>query len=143
MVGTLKALNFLFSVRSIVFAKVERLRTIPSLTVCVNASTRLLSTVFVNYFMNLSFLHGTCTYISLLSYNLLVHSSTGFSPLYLTSGSEARLTPDLIFGVPSSSFDGNSRNSATSIGSLSLLFHSFDLLFQAFSSVRKNLHSVH
>ncbi len=35
-------------------------------------------------------------------YNTSIHSSTKFSPFYLTFASEVRLPPDLIFGSPSS-----------------------------------------
>ena len=73
------------------------------------------------------------------SYNLSVHSSTGFSPFYLTFGSEARLPSDLIFGSPALTQDG----ADSSRGPLSLLLKSFSLLSRAFASVRVNLHSFH
>ena len=37
---------------------------------------------------------------AVFSYNLSVHSSTGFTPFFLTFGAEARLPPDIVFGSP-------------------------------------------
>jgi transposase InsO family protein len=79
---------------------------------------------------------------AVFSYNLSVHSSTGFTPFFLTFGCEARLPPDIVFGSPTSnSADGSSYLSTS--GPLSLLFKSFSLLSGAFESVRQHLKSFH
>ena len=76
------------------------------------------------------------------SYNTSIHSSTGFSPHYLTFGSEARLPADLIFGTPDlPSFDDIKE--LESFGSLSSLFQSFSILNSSFSIARENLGLVH
>ena len=74
------------------------------------------------------------------SYNLSIHSSTGFIPFYLTFASEARLHSDLIFGTFSALLNGDS---SPSKGPLTLLFKSFAILSHSYDSVRENLHSVH
>ena len=79
---------------------------------------------------------------AVFSYNTSTHSSTGFTPHFLTFGCEARLPADLIFGVPELSslepLDG-----VASSGSLNSLFKSFSLLHSSFSLVRENLGFLH
>ena len=79
---------------------------------------------------------------AVFSYNLSIHSSTGFTPFFLTYGSEARLPPDIIFGSPAqNSADGKAYLSSS--GPLSLLLKSFSILSAAFQSVREHLQSFH
>ena len=79
---------------------------------------------------------------AVFSYNLSIHSSTGFTPFFLTYGSEARLPPDIIFGSPAqNSADGSAYLSSS--GPLSLLLKSFSILSAAFQSVREHLQSFH
>ena len=80
---------------------------------------------------------------ALFSYNTSIHSSTGFTPHYLTFGSEARLPPELIVGSPSFSRDGSIDSDCTSRGALTSVLQSFSVLSRAFASVRENLRSVH
>ena len=74
------------------------------------------------------------------SYNTSIHSSTKFSPFYLTFASEVRLPPDLIFGSPLSQLQDESTPQR---GPLPSLLKSFHILSCAFNSVRENLQSFH
>ena len=58
----------------------------------------------------------------------------------MTFASEARLPPDLIFGTPSTFFNGNS---SPSRGPLTLLLKCFAIISHFFASTRKNLQSFH
>ena len=81
---------------------------------------------------------------AVFSYNFSIHSSTGFTPFFLTFGSEARLPPDIVFGSPAlNSSSANLGNTRTSDGSISFLFKSFSLLSDVFTLVRENLKSFH
>jgi transposase InsO family protein len=81
---------------------------------------------------------------AVFSYNLSVHSSTGFTPFFLTFGAEARLAPDIVFGTPSSNASAaNLGSTRTSNGSVSFLFKSFSLLSNVFTLVRENLKTFH
>ena len=85
---------------------------------------------------------------AVFSYNLSVHSSTGFTPFFLTFGSEARLPPDIVFGAPAAvplatSAHGVLASARTSGTPLSLLLKSFSILARTFASVRENLRAFH
>ena len=80
---------------------------------------------------------------AVFSYNLSIHSSTGFTPYFLTFGSEARLPPDIIFGTPTSATSSNLDARALQDGSVSFLFKSFSLLSGIFTLVRENLNTFH
>ena len=81
---------------------------------------------------------------AVFSYNLSIHSSTGFTTTYLTFGSEARLSPDIVFGSPVPAFDnGTTIPGRTSGTPLTILWKSFSVLTRLFEAVRKNLHSFH
>ena len=80
---------------------------------------------------------------AVFSYNLSIHSSTGFTPFFLTFGTEARLPPDIIFGSPVSTSSNLDSTRKTKDGSISFLFDSFSLLSGAFAQVRENLKSFH
>jgi transposase InsO family protein len=80
---------------------------------------------------------------AVFSYNLSIHSSTGFTPFFLTFGTEARLPPDIIFGSPVSTSSNLDSTRKTNNGSISFLFDSFSLLSGAFAQVRENLKSFH
>ncbi len=81
---------------------------------------------------------------AVFSYNLSVHSSTGFTPIYLTFGSEARLPPDIVFGSPVPAFDNGQTIPGRTTGTpLTLLLKSFSVLTRSFEVVRENLHSFH
>ena len=85
-------------------------------------------------------------YFVVISYNTSIHSSTGFTPKFLTFGAEARLPADLVFGASdpdaleslSNNQDGHGRSAG-----LQLLFKSFSNLHTVFASVRLNLEFVH
>ncbi len=80
---------------------------------------------------------------AVFSYNLLIHSSNGFTPFFLTFGSEARLHPDIVFGFPAPAVENVRVSGRTSGTPLTLLLKSFSILSHAFASVRKNLYSFH
>ena len=80
------------------------------------------------------------------SYNTSVHSSTGFTPQFLTFGAEARLPADLVFGA--SDPDAleqlaNVQDGHGTTAGLHSLFKSFSNLHSVFESVRTNLESFH
>ena len=76
-------------------------------------------------------------------YNLSIYSSTGFTPFFLTFGSEARLPSDIVFGFPAPAVK-NVRVSGQFSGTpLTLLLKSFSIISQSFASVRENLYSFH
>ena len=80
------------------------------------------------------------------SYNKSTHSSTGFTPQFLTFGAEARLPADLVFGA--SDPDAleqlaNVQDGHGSTAGLHSLFKSFSNLHSVFESVRTNLESFH
>ena len=78
---------------------------------------------------------------AVVSYNLSIHSSTGFTPFFLTIGSEARLLPDIVVGIPVLAFDNVSADSGRTSGTLiTLLLKSFLFLARSFAAVRQNLH---
>ena len=74
---------------------------------------------------------------AVFSYNISVLSNTGLSPFYLTFGSEARLSPDLI--VESTSNISNFVL-ATTRKRLPLLLKTFATVSRAFAFVRENLY---
>ena len=80
---------------------------------------------------------------AVFSYNRSIHSSTGFTSFFLTFGSEARLPPDIIFGLSAPAVENVRVSTQTSGTPLTLLFKSFSILSHAFASVRENLHSFH
>ena len=47
------------------------------------------------------------------SYNTTVHSSTGFTPYYLTFGRGARMLGELLFGLPEDFYNNNTRTIAS------------------------------
>ena len=81
---------------------------------------------------------------AVFSYNLSIYSSTGFTPFFLTFGSEARLPPDIVLGIPVSALDNVSADSGRTSGThLTLLLKSFSVLARSFAAVRENIHSFH
>ena len=81
---------------------------------------------------------------AVFSYNLSVHSSTGFTPFDLTFGSEACLPPDIIFCSPIPAFDNGPTISGRTTGTpLTLLLKSFSVLTRSFEVLRENLHSFY
>ena len=72
------------------------------------------------------------------SYNTSIHSSTGFTPQFLTFGAEARLPADLVFGASNpdalESLSNNQDGHGPSAG-LQPLFKSFSNLHSVFESV--------
>ena len=83
---------------------------------------------------------------AVFAYNTAEHSSTSFSPHFLTFGEEARLPADLVFGPPALS-----QSQSPSCASpdplrqhgLSTLMRSFSLLSRTFAVVRENLRAFH
>ena len=86
---------------------------------------------------------------AVFSYNTSIHSSTGFTPFYLTVGSEARLPANIIFGNQSNSslslskLNSPAHGASATRGAFSDLLNSFELLSRAFASFRENFYSFH
>ena len=83
---------------------------------------------------------------TVFSYNTSTHSSTGFSPQFLTYGTDARLPTDLLFGA--SDPDAleqlaNVQDGHGSTAGLHSLFKSFSNLHSVVESVRTNLESFY
>ena len=80
---------------------------------------------------------------AVFSYNLSIHSSTCFTPFFVTFGPEVRLPPDIVFGFAAPTVENVRVSGRTSGRPLTLLLKSFSILSYAFDSVRENLHSFY
>ena len=89
---------------------------------------------------------------AVFAYNIAEHSSTSFSPYFLTFGEEARLPADLLFGFPSVSASTSTSSAAIlnssgpdlyGLRGFGSIFRSFSLLSQAFLHARRNLNAFH
>ena len=83
---------------------------------------------------------------AVFAYNTAEHSSTSFSPHFLTFGEEARLPADLVFGLPAHlAAQAPSCSSPDPLvpHGLSTLMRSFSLLSRTFAEVREHLRSFH
>ena len=83
---------------------------------------------------------------AVFAYNTAEHSSTSFSPHFLTFGEEARLPADLVFGSPAHSASQSpscSTPDPLAHHGISTLMRSFSLLSRVFSEVRENLRQFH
>jgi len=76
------------------------------------------------------------------AYNCSIHSSTGFTPFFLTFGSESRSPPELTFGFPLSSNSSSNLRNLQGIREISI-FEQFSLLNRIYESVRSNLKTFH